>query len=74
MDPSTNNSMQAELTKAIDNLHGLFDEIGLSNSARDAREASVYSALNTVLQKQLGLVAECVRPHPLPPRLAELIG
>lgn len=58
MDPSTNNSMQAELTKAIDNLHGLFDEIGLSNSARDAREASVYSALNTVLQKQLGLVAE----------------
>ncbi|KAI5840272.1 microtubule associated protein-domain-containing protein [Morchella snyderi] len=58
MDPSTNNSMQAELTKAIDNLHGLFDEIGLSNPARDAREASVYSALNMVLQKQLGLVAE----------------
>lgn len=63
MDASKNqNTLQNELVKVVGTLHGLFDEIGLSTSAREGREASVYSALNTALQKQLGLVAEFVNP------------
>lgn len=53
-------SLQDELTKTLDTLHDLFDDIGLTSSAREAREASVYSALNAALQEQLSLINEFV--------------
>lgn len=56
----TSTSLQDELTKTLDTLHDLFDEIGLSSSAREGREESVYSALNAALQEQLDLVNEFV--------------
>lgn len=55
-------SLQDELTKTLDTLHDLFAEIGLSSSAREAREESVYAALNAALQEQLDLVNEFVYP------------
>lgn len=53
-------SLQDELTKTLDTLHDLFDDIGLTSSAREGREASVYSALNAALQEQLSLINEFV--------------
>lgn len=55
-------SLQDELTKALDTLHDLFDDIGLTSSAREVREASVYSALNVALQEQLDVINEFVPP------------
>ncbi|KAK7540303.1 microtubule associated protein-domain-containing protein [Phyllosticta citricarpa] len=45
-----------QVTSIIGQLHGLFDDIGVSNHDRDAREAELFSALSETLQNQLKLV------------------
>ncbi|KAL7268293.1 Microtubule bundling protein [Rhizina undulata] len=67
MDTKNPSSLVEELTKVLENLNGLFDEIGLARYDREGREASVYAALNCTLQEQLSsavgeknaLVEEC---------------
>lgn len=60
-------SLANELTNVIDQLHVLFDDIGLTRNERDEREASVYQALNDALQSQLRLMTQCVTTPPAQP-------
>ncbi|RPA99845.1 hypothetical protein L873DRAFT_1789307 [Choiromyces venosus 120613-1] len=46
-------SLMEEVSKAQETLHGLFDEIGLTRYDREARQASLFTALNTALQDQM---------------------
>lgn len=56
-----------ELAGVIDNLHGLFDEIGLARYERDTREQAVYTAISAALHEQLRVVAQCALSLPSAP-------
>ena len=49
-----------QVTTIIDQLHGLFDEIGVPSHERDSREAELFSALSETLHNQLRQVTKCV--------------
>ncbi|KAF4308575.1 Microtubule-associated protein MAP65/ASE1-type [Botryosphaeria dothidea] len=48
--------LSQQVTTIIGQLHGLFDEIGVPNHERDARESELFSALSETLNNQLKLV------------------
>ncbi|KAL2271505.1 hypothetical protein VTJ83DRAFT_876 [Remersonia thermophila] len=47
-----------QVNAIIDQLHGLFDEIGVPSHERDAREEQLFEALSDALQSQVRLVAD----------------
>jgi len=47
-----------QVNTIIGQLHGLFDEIGVSNHDRESREAELFSALSEALNNQVRLVAD----------------
>ncbi|KAL1837085.1 hypothetical protein VTJ49DRAFT_4295 [Mycothermus thermophilus] len=47
-----------QVNAIIDQLHGLFDEIGVPSHERDAREEQLFEALSDALQNQVRLVAD----------------
>lgn len=53
-----------QVTTIIGQLHGLFDDIGVSNHDRDAREAEVCSCMRS----KIGMLTRrsCFQPFPKP--------
>ncbi|KAJ4304263.1 Microtubule bundling protein [Collariella sp. IMI 366227] len=49
--------LSQQVNTIIGQLHGLFDEIGVPNHDRDAREAELFAALSDALNNQVRLVA-----------------
>lgn len=48
--------LTTQVSTIITQLHGLFDEIGVSAQEKDAREAELFTALSETLHNQLRLV------------------
>ncbi|KAI9831317.1 MAG: hypothetical protein M1819_005091 [Sarea resinae] len=49
--------LTTQVSTIIGQLHGLFDDIGVANHERDARESELFTALSETLNNQLRLVA-----------------
>ena len=48
--------LSTQVSSAIAQLHGLFDEIGVPNHERESRETELFTALSEALNNQLRLV------------------
>ncbi|APA10958.1 hypothetical protein SS1G_03347 [Sclerotinia sclerotiorum 1980 UF-70] len=49
--------LTSQVSTIIDELHGLFDEIGVPSRERESREAELFAALSETLHNQVQLVA-----------------
>ncbi|KAM0513378.1 hypothetical protein ACHAPE_007841 [Trichoderma viride] len=53
-----NSSLSKQVNSSIDQLHGIFDEIGVPDHEREAREAELFQALSEALNNHLRTVTK----------------